>query len=74
MTVIINGSAGDREVYHSDVCRVVWRIKNKQYWNREDAEAMGFEECQYCSGEYPQNGGGKDFYYKIKRMGEANAD
>jgi len=74
MTVIINGTAGNRDVYHTDVCRVVHRIKHKQYWDKEEAEAMGFEECDYCSGEYPEHGGGKEFYYKIKAMGEANAD
>jgi len=58
MTVIIKRSdAGTSRKYHTDICRVVNQIQDKQYWSKDKAEAWGYEECTYCAGEF-ENGSG----------------
>jgi len=58
MTVIIKRSdAGGSRKYHTDICRVVTQIQDKQYWSKDKAEAWGYTECTYCAGEF-ENGHG----------------
>jgi hypothetical protein len=52
--------------YHTTTCRRVWDIDAKRYLSRDRAEAEGYRECKYCSGEFESNGG----QAKLKRIFE----
>jgi len=60
-------------VYHTEQCRMVENSDNLKEIRKEIATDR-YRECQYCSDEYDNNGGSKDLYHKLRKMGEAHAD
>lgn len=51
--VIITGNShSENQVYHTDVCRLVWMLSRKRYVPEEHAKQWGLEECTYCAGEF----------------------
>jgi hypothetical protein len=73
--VIITGNShSENSTYHTTVCRKVWQISRKQYVTETDAEARGYEECAYCTGDFEVQSGSKALYYQLEQRGKRRAE